>query len=79
MSRERSLGKVILVGAGPGAPDLITLRGERALRTADAVVYDALAPPELLEFAPAGAERINVGKRGHDPPTRVFQDHDSEY
>jgi uroporphyrinogen III methyltransferase/synthase len=70
MSGERSVGKVILVGAGPGAPDLITLRGERALRTADAVVYDALAPPELLEFAPAGAERINVGKRGHDPPTR---------
>ena len=58
------------MGAGPGAPDLITLRGERALRTADVVVYDALAPPELLEFAPAGAERINVGKRGHDPPTR---------
>ena len=69
MSRVRSLGKVILVGAGPGAPDLITLRGVRALRTADVVVYDALAPPELLEAAPAGAERINVGKRGHDPPT----------
>jgi uroporphyrinogen III methyltransferase/synthase len=70
MNRERSLGKVILVGAGPGAPDLITLRGERALRTAEVVVYDALAPSELLEFAPAAAQRINVGKRGHDPPTR---------
>jgi uroporphyrinogen III methyltransferase/synthase len=70
VSGERSIGKVILVGAGPGAPDLITLRGERAIRTADAVVYDALAPAELLEAAPAGAERINVGKRGHDPPTR---------
>ena len=63
-------GKVYIVGAGPGAPDLITVRGERALRGADTVVYDALAPPELLEYAPAGAERINVGKRGHDPPTR---------
>jgi uroporphyrinogen III methyltransferase/synthase len=67
---KRSPGKVILVGAGPGAADLITVRGERALRGADAVVYDALAPAELLEYAPAGAERINVGKRGHDPPTR---------
>lgn len=74
MSREGSVGKVILVGAGPGASDLITLRGERALRTADVVVYDALAPSELLEVAPAGAERINVGKRGHDPPTRSQED-----
>jgi uroporphyrinogen III methyltransferase/synthase len=63
-------GRVILVGAGPGAPDLITVRGERALRSADAVVYDALAPEALLDLAPPEAERINVGKRGHDAPTR---------
>ena len=62
-------GRVILVGAGPGAPDLITLRGAAALRGADAVVYDSLAAPELLELAPPDALRIDVGKRGHDAPT----------
>jgi len=65
-----SRGRVILVGAGPGAPDLITVRGAEALRQADAVVYDALAAPELLDLAPPEALRINVGKRGHDEPTR---------
>jgi diphthamide biosynthesis methyltransferase len=61
---------VILVGAGPGDPDLITLKGAAALRRADVVVYDALAPSELLDLAPASAQRINVGKRGHEAPTR---------
>jgi uroporphyrinogen III methyltransferase/synthase len=62
-------GRVVLVGAGPGAPDLITVRGERALRGADVVVYDALAPAALLSLAPPHAERIDVGRRGHaDPP-----------
>ncbi len=63
-------GRVILVGAGPGDPDLITLRGADALRRADAVVYDALAAPELLAMAPEAAQRINVGKRGHEEPLR---------
>jgi uroporphyrinogen III methyltransferase/synthase len=62
-------GRVILVGAGPGAPDLITLRGVAALRSADAVVYDSLAARELLDLAPPEALRIDVGKRGHDAPT----------
>ena len=62
-------GKVILVGAGPGAPDLITVRGAAALRDADAVVFDALASEELLAFAKSGAEFYNVGKRGHEAPT----------
>jgi len=65
-----SVGKVILVGAGPGAPDLITVRGAEALRGADVVVYDALASRDLLDLAPPEALRIDVGKRGHDPPTR---------
>ncbi len=63
-------GRVWLVGAGPGDPDLITLRGAAVLREADAVVYDVLAPPELLNLAPPGAERINVGKRGHEEINR---------
>jgi uroporphyrinogen III methyltransferase/synthase len=63
-------GMVLLVGAGPGDPDLITLRGAAALRRADAIVYDALAAPELLHLASPEAERFNVGKRGHDEPTR---------
>ena len=56
-------GTVYLVGAGPGAADLITLRGLRALRGAGAVVYDALIDAALLDEAPAGAELIFAGKR----------------
>ena len=56
-------GTVYLVGAGPGAADLITLRGLRALRGAGAVVYDALIDPALLDEAPEGAELIFAGKR----------------
>ena len=52
-----------LVGAGPGDEELITLKGIRALETADVVLYDALANPALLQYAPATAERIFVGKR----------------
>jgi uroporphyrinogen III methyltransferase/synthase len=59
-----------LVGAGPGDPDLITVRGAAVLREADAVVYDVLASPELLKLAPPEAERFNVGKRGHEEITR---------
>lgn len=69
-------GRVILVGAGPGAPDLITLRGARALRQADAVLYDELAPRALLGLAPQ-AELVNVGRRGHDAPTRSQRDIES--
>jgi uroporphyrinogen III methyltransferase/synthase len=56
-------GKVYLVGAGPGDPDLITWKGRRILERADAVLFDHLANDALVELAPPEAERIYVGKK----------------
>jgi uroporphyrinogen III methyltransferase/synthase len=67
-------GRVYLVGAGPGDPDLITLRGAQLLREADVVVYDALASPELLALAKPQALQIDVGKRGHSEPPRTQEE-----
>jgi len=59
-------GIVYLVGAGPGDPRLLTLRGAEVLQRADVVVHDRLAPAALLDLAPRGAERVDAGKaRGH--------------
>ena len=58
-------GKVYLVGAGPGDPGLLTLRGAECLRLADVVLYDYLASPELLTHVRADAERICLGRHGH--------------
>jgi len=55
-------GTVHLVGAGPGDPGLITVRGQRILESADVVVYDRLVAPELLESAKPGAKRLSAGK-----------------
>src|SRR5579875_3131963 len=56
-------GKVYLVGAGPGAPDLITVRGLQVLAAAQVVFYDSLVSAELLKQAPPDAELIHVGRR----------------
>ena len=56
-------GKVYLVGAGPGDPSLITVKGRRILESAQSVLYDNLAPDALVDLAPAQAERLYVGKK----------------
>src|SRR5579859_244665 len=58
---------VYLVGAGPGDPGLLTVRGAEVLGRADVVVYDRLAEPSLLDLAPEGAERVAVGKSPGGP------------
>ena len=56
-------GICYLVGAGPGDPELLTLKGRAVLEKADVVIYDYLSNPELLKWAPESAERIYVGKK----------------
>ena len=56
-------GKVYLVGAGPGDPELLTLKALRVLKTAEAVLHDDLVSPEILQLIPATAQVHNVGKR----------------
>jgi uroporphyrinogen III methyltransferase / synthase len=71
-----SQGKVYLVGAGPGDPGLLTLRGRDLLARADVVIYDALISPRLLDYAPPAAERIYVGKQSAQhtlPQTDISQ------
>jgi uroporphyrin-III C-methyltransferase len=58
--------RITLVGAGPGDAELITLKGIRALQTADVVLYDALVNDEILSFAPVNATKVYVGKRSGD-------------
>jgi uroporphyrinogen III methyltransferase/synthase len=64
MNRPTHHGIVYLVGAGPGDPGLLTLRGKECLEQANIVLYDYLANPALLDHAPAHAERVYVGRRG---------------
>lgn len=70
----RPKGIVYLVGAGPGDPGLMTVKGLQVLRTADVVIYDRLVSPALLEEAPVWSERIFAGKQagGHSLPQEAI-------
>ena len=62
-----SSGSVVLVGAGPGDPELLTLRAVRALQSADVILFDDLVAPDILDFARREAKKMLVGKTGHAP------------
>ena len=63
----QTTGSVILVGAGPGDPELLTLRAVRALQSADVILFDDLVAPDILDFARREAKKMLVGKTGHAP------------
>lgn len=63
-------GRVTLVGAGPGDPELLTLKAVRALQSATTILYDDLVGPEILELARREARRVAVGKAGRGPSCR---------
>ncbi|MBK9082479.1 MAG: uroporphyrinogen-III C-methyltransferase [Rhizobiales bacterium] len=63
-------GRVLLVGAGPGDPELLTLRAVRALQAADVILFDDLVCEAVLDLGRREARRIRVGKRGHGPSCR---------
>jgi uroporphyrin-III C-methyltransferase / precorrin-2 dehydrogenase / sirohydrochlorin ferrochelatase len=63
-------GSVILVGAGPGDPELLTLRAVRALQSADVILFDRLVSSDILDFARREAKKMLVGKSGHQPSCR---------
>lgn len=69
------LGKVYLVGAGPGDPDLLTLKGKRCLEDAEVILYDRLVDESILDFASAAAELIYCGKGAgnHSIPQREIE------
>jgi uroporphyrin-III C-methyltransferase len=63
-NKAKHPGKVVLVGAGPGDPELLTVKAVRAIESADVLLVDDLVNPEILAYAPATARVIPVGKRG---------------
>jgi uroporphyrin-III C-methyltransferase / precorrin-2 dehydrogenase / sirohydrochlorin ferrochelatase len=66
----RAGGSVTLVGAGPGDPELLTLRAVRALQSAEVILFDDLVSPDILDFARREAKKMLVGKTGHAPSCR---------
>jgi uroporphyrin-III C-methyltransferase/precorrin-2 dehydrogenase/sirohydrochlorin ferrochelatase len=66
----REAGSVVLVGAGPGNPELLTLRAVRALQSADVILYDDLVAADILDFARREAKKMLVGKTGHKESCR---------
>ncbi|MGE3150297.1 MAG: siroheme synthase CysG [Pseudorhodoplanes sp.] len=67
LGRAADAGSVTLVGAGPGDPELLTLRAVRALQSADVILFDDLVSREILDFARREARKIMVGKSGYGP------------
>ena len=67
---DRRKGEVVLVGAGPGDPELLTLKAVRELQAADVILYDRLVPAQTLELGRREARRILVGKQGHGASCR---------
>ena len=70
LEREQRPGHISFVGAGPGDPDLLTLKARKALDAADVVIHDRLVPQPILELARREATMIDVGKTGFGPSTR---------
>jgi uroporphyrin-III C-methyltransferase/precorrin-2 dehydrogenase/sirohydrochlorin ferrochelatase len=70
------IGSVILVGAGPGDPQLLTLRAVRALQSADVILIDDLVSPQVLDFARREARKMMVGKTGHGPACKQSEIND---
>lgn len=75
MTTSFAPGTIALVGAGPGDPDLLTLRALRAIRSADVIVLDRLIGQGILDLIPATAQRIDAGKEGFGPSTPQAQIH----
>ena len=67
--REQAIRPVAIIGAGPGDPELLTVKAMRLLREADAVVYDRLVSDAVRDFIPAGAMQVFVGKSRNNHPT----------
>ena len=69
-SATPAAGSVVVVGAGPGDPELLTLRAVRALQSADVILFDGLVSPDILEFARREAKKMLIGETGNDGSRR---------